>query len=298
MTAAGTHTFAYDANGNQVARNGMTQTWSSSGLPLSVVQPGAGGATYQSQFRYGPDGQRWRQVATYSNGTETTLYAGGLLEKESATSTGKTYWRHYVLVPGGKAIVVSRNSDGTTRPSYILADHIGSSTAVVDASTNAPVRESFTAFGARRGGNWSARTAPDWLGIANSTRHGYTSHEHLDNVGLIHMNGRVYDPVVGRFMSVDPLIGNPADSQALNPYAYVGNRPLTFTDPSGHQAVPAPCVTCVFAYNFLYLTVLNEIFGGSSGNAPPPATTLPGQSAQERCRHVQSRRHIRRPAQE
>ena len=64
----------------------------------------------------------------------------------------------------------------------------------------------------------TATTAPDWLGIANSTRHGYTGHEHLDNVNLVHMGGRVYDPVAARFVSADPVIGSLADSQSINPY--------------------------------------------------------------------------------
>ena len=56
----------------------------------------------------------------------------------------------------------------------------------------------------------------------------------LDNVGLVHMNGRVYDPALGRFLSVDPLLGDLGDSQSINPYAYVGNRPLNATDPTGY----------------------------------------------------------------
>ncbi|HUW06276.1 MAG TPA: RHS repeat-associated core domain-containing protein, partial [Williamwhitmania sp.] len=84
---------------------------------------------------------------------------------------------------------------------------------------------------------------------------GYTFHEHYDKLGLINMNrpkgahgntskinhrvaitfGRVYDPVVGRFLSVDPLVGNPLNSQDYNGYSYCGNNPLAFTDPSGYQ---------------------------------------------------------------
>ncbi|HET7204894.1 MAG TPA: FG-GAP-like repeat-containing protein, partial [Steroidobacteraceae bacterium] len=90
-TAAGAETLVYDANGNVAARNGIAQQWASFNLPTLVRKSG-----YQSQFAYGPDHQRWRQVATYPNGTETTHYVGGLLEKESTTSTGYTYWRHYV----------------------------------------------------------------------------------------------------------------------------------------------------------------------------------------------------------
>jgi RHS repeat-associated protein len=69
--------------------------------------------------------------------------------------------------------------------------------------------------------------------IAATSRHGFTFHEHLYNVGLIHMNGRVYDPAVGRFLSVDPELGTLTDSQDVNPYSYVRNRPLSAADPSG-----------------------------------------------------------------
>ena len=56
---------------------------------------------------------------------------------------------------------------------------------------------SFAAFGARRGADWSSTTPPDWIGIANRTRQGLTGHEMLDNVALVHMGGRVYDPALG-----------------------------------------------------------------------------------------------------
>jgi RHS repeat-associated protein len=82
----------------------------------------------------------------------------------------------------------------------------------------------------------------DWLGsvatpdmnmIGSITRRGFTGHEHLDSVGLIHMNGRVYDPGIGRFLSPDPLINLSIGSQALDPFSYVFNNPLRFVDPSG-----------------------------------------------------------------
>ena len=59
-------------------------------------------------------------------------------------------------------------------------------------------------------------------------------HEHLDEMGIIHMNGRVYDPLIGRFMSADPFIQSPMDLQSYNRYAYVGNNPLIRNDPSGY----------------------------------------------------------------
>ena len=65
------------------------------------------------------------------------------------------------------------------------------------------------------------------------TPRGFTGHEHLDGVGLIHMNGRVYDPVLGRYLSADPVVQHPFSTQGLNRYTYVANNPLSYTDPSG-----------------------------------------------------------------
>ncbi|NVO15640.1 MAG: DUF637 domain-containing protein [Rhodoplanes sp.] len=69
--------------------------------------------------------------------------------------------------------------------------------------------------------------------IESQTTRGFTGHEQLDAVALVHMNGRVYDPLVGRMISADPTVPDPLNAQAWNRYSYVGNDPLTFTDPSG-----------------------------------------------------------------
>jgi RHS repeat-associated protein len=68
-----------------------------------------------------------------------------------------------------------------------------------------------------------------------TTDRGFTNHEHLDTLGLIHMNARVYDPAIGRFMSPDPIIQDPYDLQSYNRYSYVRNNPLLYLDPSGHN---------------------------------------------------------------
>jgi RHS repeat-associated protein len=277
VTAAGSESFSYDRNGNLASRNGLAQEWASYNLPVTLRKPG-----FEAQFAYGPDRERWRQVASYQNGIETTYYAGGLLEKESTTSTGLTYSRHYVPTPGGSTIVVSRNSDGSATTTYLLPDHLGSSDTFLDESGATVARASYTAFGSRRGSNWNAGTAPDWLGIANTTRQGFTGHETLDNVGLVHMNGRVYDPTLGRFLSADPLLADPGDSQSLNPYAYVGNRPLNATDPSGMAVQLLACgPVCLSVAVSALSSVFNFIgHGHGSPPPPPPATALPGWSAQ------------------
>ncbi|WP_044555666.1 RHS repeat domain-containing protein [Shewanella piezotolerans] len=70
----------------------------------------------------------------------------------------------------------------------------------------------------------------------NRNRRGFTDHEHLNEQQLIHMNGRVYDYSMGRFMSVDPFIQSPTSTQSVNPYSYIMNNPLAGTDPTGYAS--------------------------------------------------------------
>jgi RHS repeat-associated protein len=235
VTAAGDQVYVYDANGNMTRRAGAAVAWSADNLPVSI----AGDEGTSSQFSYAPDGRRWRQVARNGGMTETTVYAGGLFEK--VTSGGSTSWRHYVLAPGG-TVVQLRYGDGSAPVTRLLTlDHAGSTDHILDASGNVIVAESFAAFGGRRRPTGTGLpTAADLAKIAAVTRDGFTGHEMLDNLGLIHMNGRVYDPRLGRFLSADPYVTLPYDSQGLNRYSYALNNPLAFTDPSGFD--PIPCL--------------------------------------------------------
>ncbi len=86
---------------------------------------------------------------------------------------------------------------------------------------------------------WGKRLETNWNGSEVSesqtqgNQRGYTDHEHLDSIGLIHMNGRVYDPKLARFISPDPYIQDPYNTQSFNRYSYVWNNPLRHTDPTG-----------------------------------------------------------------
>ncbi len=64
---------------------------------------------------------------------------------------------------------------------------------------------------------------------------GYTGHENVGSGSLINMNARLYDPVIGRFISADSMIPSPYNSQSYNRYAYVLNNPLKYTEPTGHN---------------------------------------------------------------
>ncbi len=93
---------------------------------------------------------------------------------------------------------------------------------------------SYDAWGRRRNpANWAYYTN---LTDANAIHpRGFTGHEHLDLFEMINMNGRMYDPVVGRFMSPDPYVQAPDYTQGLNRYSYCLNNPLSLVDPSGYS---------------------------------------------------------------
>lgn len=218
--------FTHDANGNQTAGRGQTITPTSYNLPSTISASGV-----SSQFWYTPDRGYYKQQATYVDGTSTTMYIGGILEK--VTSSTATQYRHMIRAPGA-TVIVSRSTSGWNTTFYATQDHLGSSSAVTDASGAVLVNSSFGAYGERRGANWSGTpSSGDWAQIANTTRRGYTDHSMLDNLSLIHMNGRVQDPIVGRFVSADPHVDPSLGTQGWNRYAYLGNNPMKRTDPSG-----------------------------------------------------------------
>jgi RHS repeat-associated protein len=229
VTTAGSWALAYDANGNMSSRAGSALSWYSYNLP-NLINYGSSFA----QFSYNANHQRWKQVANYGGTLETTHYIGGLLEILQRGSA-PTEYRHQI--PAGSSLAVfTRRSDNTSATYYATSDHLGSADLVLDATATVLTRESYTPFGARRGSNWQGLpTTADYTAYGNTTRRGFTGHEMLDSVSLVHMNGRVYDPYLGRFTSADTVIQNLAVTASINPFSYAWNDPLRYTDPSGHS---------------------------------------------------------------
>jgi RHS repeat-associated protein len=210
----------------------LSVTWYSYNLPNAINGP----SSNSSQFFYGPDRARWKQVASYSGTSEQTIYIGGLIEKVALGAD--THWKHYIA--GGTGVVAEyiRHSTGTNETVYLLKDHLGSTEMITNSSGAQMSRLSFDSWGRRRnGGTWNGNPASSaWTTITNTTRHGFTSHEMLDNLNLVHMNGRVYDQIIGRFMSADAFIDDGAATQGWNRYSYVRGNPLSSWDPSGYDS--------------------------------------------------------------
>lgn len=124
-------------------------------------------------------------------------------------------------------------SGSSTGVRYVVNDHLNSASVVANSSGTVLERDSYNAWGMRR-------VASTWAEDADCAQtsvlsRGFTGHEHLDAMCLINMNARIYDPVIGRFTTADSMIPALYDGQSLNRYAYVGNGPLSATDPTGHS---------------------------------------------------------------
>lgn len=220
LAAGGTRTYCYDANGSLVSDNaGLALQYDHQGMTVKATR-----GAQTDHFRYGPDGARTRSWG--SDGAR--VYLPGY---EHRTDTGET--KVYI----GDYAVISKTG-ATRKVDYLLKDRLGSVDAVTDSAGTVTETRGYDAFGKPRSGTWNDLTPPK-LGSVAITPKGFTQHEHLNQLELIHMNGRVFDYALGRFFSVDPIIQFPLNSQSLNPYSYILNNPLSGTDPTGYCAEDA-----------------------------------------------------------
>lgn len=233
--------YSYDANGNVSDElYGVLATrhidYDSANYVTAVTRYKADGATVQAQqgFLYDADRMRVKETLS-SNGSNKTTYvlrpethAGGHYECDYAASAC-TEQRVYLQANGELFAMATQAGSNAATMQYFHTDHLGSVALVTDAAGAVAERMAFDPFGARRLLNGGA----DFTLKGQKTRRGYTGHDQLDELGLVHMNGRIYHPAIGRFVSPDPNVFHPDDSQDFNRYAYVHNNPLAATDPSG-----------------------------------------------------------------
>jgi RHS repeat-associated protein len=237
-TARGGQTFSYDDNGNVLFDGERNYAWTSFNKPSLVTRLTASTITHTS-FVYGPDRSRIRQSIFENNIRKEVVYVGDYYERRAVVDaqgsiTGLDQDLNYIRVDGVTIAIhkIDKRTDGTRTEEtlWYSLDHIGSVVLTTDASGNVSEAMSYDAHGARREASWEAALLPV---RPVDTPRGFTGHEHLDAVGIIHMNGRIYDPELGRMLSPDPNVPDPTVTQEFNRYAYVRNNPLSYTDPTG-----------------------------------------------------------------
>lgn len=298
LAGGGKRQYTYDLNGNLVkeeqrdsagaliAAKGRTGTYTSFDMPVTLANPAA-----TLRFVYGSEHQRIKQITP----SATTIYVhpdniGHLLYEKEIKTDGSVEHKHYITAAGGVIALVTQSSAATT-VLYFHSDHLGSTTAMTNEAGAVVERMAYEPFGKRR---TPAGAIDSNGGIAGvTTDRGYTNHEHLDELGLIHMNGRVYDPGTGRFLSADPSVPYPTNIQSYNRYSYARNNPLISIDPSGFCDDNIEPDGACDAYANLYSpyesytsTVsgdpkLGNLTVTTTGQRGPPASASPASASNE-----------------
>ena len=220
--------YAYSAAGEREhladAVTGRSQqiTYNALQRPASIEEDG-----YKAEFLYDARGERKCMTLT-RDGEELQrkYYLGDRYEADTEKAIlyldGDAYSAPAACVKVG----------GEWKIVYICRDHLGSITHVAD-SVGALLQElSYDAWGRLRNPSTGTPYAPGsepelYLG------RGYTGHEHLPQFGLVNINARLYDPLLGRFLSPDPYVQFPGFTQGLNRYTYALNNPLVYVDETG-----------------------------------------------------------------
>ncbi|TKD09385.1 RHS repeat domain-containing protein [Polyangium fumosum] len=146
-------------------------------------------------------------------------------------ATGVVEHRYSVHSPERVVAVVTRGGvEAGTHDLHV--DHLGSIESVTNEEGSQVEKRSYDPFGQRRNVIWGL--PPPASPTSKATTRGFTGHEGDDDLGLVNMRGRMFDPRLGRFLTTDPVIADVFDGQSHNRYSYVRNAPLSFVDPTGH----------------------------------------------------------------
>lgn len=252
-------TYGTDLNGNVIGASGGKYTQLAYTSFDNVDAATGSGAQYN--WQYDENHARIRETRVSGGNTRVLWYlhpdnVGGLgFESEIDSSPATQSNRHFISA-GGKVVGVLV-STGATQPlaagqlaptkldfielnkvEYWHKDHLGSLSATTDHLGNVTQRYAHDPFGKRRYTNGRydefGNVVVDWNPAVNyGTARGFTGHEELDDIGLVNMNGRLYDDTAGMFIQADPNVTQPLNLQNYNRYGYVLNNPLNATDPSG-----------------------------------------------------------------
>ncbi len=205
--------FDYDANGN------MTSGWDFSDPnapiqrtidfnPENMAAEITRGSS-RTTFLYDAEGRRVRK----RQGGSSTYYVDDVFEVKDGNFV------RYIFA--GNLRIAMRENDRLT---YFHKDHLGSSSVLTDASGNELESADYLPFGGQRSAAAIARS--DYT---------FTDQEIDRSTGLYNYDARLYDPIVGQFVSADSIIPDIYDPQSWNRYAYVRNNPIKYVDPSGHS---------------------------------------------------------------
>ncbi|MEV1174529.1 RHS repeat-associated core domain-containing protein, partial [Nonomuraea sp. NPDC049784] len=248
-----TATYSYDKSGNTTARPGQTLTWDAQGRIATLTQ-----GTQKTSYLYDADGTLLVRRAMGDG--ESVLYLGATEIHSKKTGTDVKNWATRSYTANAQVIAVRTTETGTNAVFFSAGDAHGTSSLAVDASSQAVSKRYTTPFGAVRG-----TTIGDW-----PDDKGFLGKPADDATGLTSVGARMYDPLTGRFLSVDPVLSTD-QGQSLNGYSYGNNNPATFSDPTGEEIGSKPN-SCQYDLRYCSKDVQEEVgYDPKTGTVTPPS---------------------------
>lgn len=230
ISGASNRYFCYDKNGNMIADDQRDEIrYNANNQPTFIKK----GSEVSSELSYAGNGNLVYRKDTKGSDTTKTSFVGGHYEKVDSNGTIK----HKFYIEGFAVISQTGSDVSSLEEKYLYTDHLGSVVAVTDDTGNVLESMSYDAWGKRRN---VLDYSYNGLALLEATMKGYTGHQQMDDVGLVHMKGRIYDPTIGRFLGQDPFVQAPWNGQSFNRYSYVFNSPLSMWDPTGYLGCAAP----------------------------------------------------------
>ncbi|MFC2813535.1 MAG: RHS repeat-associated core domain-containing protein [Prevotella conceptionensis] len=214
---------AFTPIGNNVPTREQQITYNSFQCPDKITENG-----YSASFSYDAEGDRAEMTIRKGNDEVLTRqYIDARYEIDNSFTE-----RFYLGGDAYDALAVCVNDFGVDSTYYILRDYLGNITHIINEDGTLRQELSYDAWGRLRNPDthqlYAVGKEPKLL-----LDRGYTGHEYLPWFGLINMNARLYDPVLGRFLSPDPYVQMPDFTQNFNRYSYCLNNPLKYVDKDG-----------------------------------------------------------------
>jgi RHS repeat-associated protein len=206
------------------AANGITFTYDDNGRLATATQDAGTAGKTTTGYVYDAAGTLLARTTTEGGTTSTTIFLGA--DQLTLDSTGKATadTRYYTAAGAPTAVRTATTGTTTTNLHFQAADPHGSALTDITADNTTLTRRAYTPFGQDRTTGGNPTTWPGQQGYVGGTPDTTT--------GLTNLGAREYDPALGRFLSVDPVL-DPTDPQSLNGYAYADNTPLNASDPTG-----------------------------------------------------------------
>ena len=230
--------YTYDKIGNMVNNNGVTLTHAHPSKPHAVTATTNGRSySYDNNGNVSSDGIQTfgynynNMPETINNGAISFVYDGSGARVKKITSGGtKLYLGKYYECAGGvcgKYIFAGEDRIALKTAAEVLyyhPDHLGSTSVVTDAAGNKVEDLKYKPFG------------ESTLDVGSvKLNHKFTGQELDSETGLYNYRARLYDPLIGKFLSPDTIVTDPTNPQSLNRFSYVLNNPVRYTDPTGHS---------------------------------------------------------------